>query len=429
MADLATHQFDYTGAEQTYTVPVDGWYKLEAWGAQGDTWGSGATCRGGYGGYSTGVAYLKKNSVLHIYIGGDGNQSDGDGYNGGGKGSSSYRGGGGATHIASITGLLSTLGSQRDKIFLVAAGGGGAEWDGGDGGDGGGIKGSDGHQGTIASSDPSPVPVATGATQTAGGTNSPFDSRSGSTTSNPGSFGLGGNFTGGDAGGCGGGGWYGGGASDYAGGGGGGSGYIGNVISACGIEKHMAGYNVQTSSDASTKTITTTNYSSTATADYAKTGNGYATVQLLMPDINKLYLSPDGTAKRPRNALILGDGTAHHINKLYLGNSNNEPKLVWVNYEGVNGIVDVAGFAIWNMADLYVGVNSTSGFSGNVTSVEVSADNSTWVNVPEDQSTGYQIMNSWVAIPSSVITSLIGTPSTIYVRVVDGSTRYTASVT
>lgn len=94
----------------------------------------------------------------------------------------------------------------------------------------------------------------------------------------------------------------------------------------------MAGYNVQTSSADATRTISVTNVSATATVDYAKIGNGAASVQLLMPDINKLYLSPNGTAKRPRNALILGDGTAHHINKLYLGDSNNKPKLVWVNY-------------------------------------------------------------------------------------------------
>lgn len=336
MADLAKHMFDCTGAEQTYTVPVDGWYRLETWGAQGaSTWGNGTTCRGGYGGYSTGVVYLKKNTLLHIYVGGSGNKNEEwASYNGGAKGimgEGFY--GGGASHIALVSGLLSTLESQQDKLLIVAGGGGGSEWDGGDGGDGGGIQGGDGHQGTLPTNGAkSPTPVATGGTQSSGGTSTPFYPGSKSTLSGSGTFGLGNGFFGGDSGGYGGGGFYGGGGSDYAGGGGGGSGYIGHVYSLCGVTRHMAGYNVQTSSADATRTISVTNVSATATVDYAKIGNGAASVQLLMPDINKLYLSPNGTAKRPRNALILGDGTAHHINKLYLGDSNNKPKLVWVNY-------------------------------------------------------------------------------------------------
>lgn len=40
----------------------------------------------------------------------------------------------------------------------------------------------------------------------------------------------------------------------------------------------MTGYNVQTSNDESTKTISTTNVSETAISDYAKKGNGYARI-------------------------------------------------------------------------------------------------------------------------------------------------------
>lgn len=51
------------------------------------------------------------------------------GYNGGGKGCSrdSYSaGGGGATHIATRSGLLSKLENYKDTIIIVAGGGGGA---------------------------------------------------------------------------------------------------------------------------------------------------------------------------------------------------------------------------------------------------------------------------------------------------------------
>lgn len=413
MPTLTKQYFPFTGAEQTYTVPVDGWYELVCYGGRGGkaTFNGSVVGQGGNGGGAQGVAYLKKNTILHIYVGGKGEdgvvgQDAAGGFNGGGNGAydqkddESCGAGGGATHIALVSGELSTLSNQRDKVLIVAGGGGGASVGtsanpGCNGGAGGGVTGGDGSKNIEYPN----ADYGKGGTQTTGN-----------------AFGKGQDanlipyVTNMEVAG-GGGGWFGGtsgvptSSEMYCGGAGGGSGNIDNVGSGCRIIKGLY----------------------QGGAGGSKT-NGEAEIRLLMPDINKLYLSPDGTAKRPRNAIILGDGTAHHINKLYLGNSNNEPELVWVNYEGVNGIVDAAGFAIWNMADLYVGVNSTSGFSGNVTNVEISDNNSTWHNVPEDPSTGYQIMNSWVAIPSSVITSIIGTPSTIYVRVIDGNTRYSTSI-
>ena len=59
---------------------------------------------------------------------------------------------------------------------------------------------------------------------------------------------------------------------------GGGSGYIGNRLL---FNKHMTGYNVETSDDESTKTITTTNVSEEPMSDYAKKGNGYAKITCL----------------------------------------------------------------------------------------------------------------------------------------------------
>ena len=173
--------FDYQGAEQVFVVPKTGTYKLEVWGAQGgDAIGDEAeTYIGGYGGYSTGAVNLNKNDKIYINIGGKGTTNTGVdealeliesdnsiGYNGGSLGqlytrNSVYGGGGGATHIALVSGLLSELEQYKgtlvndsyyvsNKILIVAGGGGGAvshelrsvyTYE-GNGGSGGGFKGS-----------------------------------------------------------------------------------------------------------------------------------------------------------------------------------------------------------------------------------------------------------------------------------------------
>ena len=46
------------------------------------------------------------------------------GYNGGGQANYGAGTGGGATHIAKVSGLLSTLSSQTGNILIVAGGGG-----------------------------------------------------------------------------------------------------------------------------------------------------------------------------------------------------------------------------------------------------------------------------------------------------------------
>ena len=90
--------FSYTGSTVTYTVPYNGYYKLEAYGAQG----SGS---GGKGGYASEIIYLAKNTSLTINVGGQ------NGYNGGGSG---YYSGGGASTI-----------KKSSTIILAGAGGGG----------------------------------------------------------------------------------------------------------------------------------------------------------------------------------------------------------------------------------------------------------------------------------------------------------------
>ena len=104
--------YNYTGNYQTFTAPVDGTYKLEAWGAQGGGHDSKSyESHGGYGGYATGTMNLTAGQSIYIYVGGRGSAASalgrGGGYNGGGHGGPGGYGGGGMTHFTT---------SNSDKI-------------------------------------------------------------------------------------------------------------------------------------------------------------------------------------------------------------------------------------------------------------------------------------------------------------------------
>ena len=214
--------YDYTGGEQTFTVPVTGTYKLETWGAQGG-YAKSSDILSGYGGYSVGETDLKASDYLYINVGGQGEnnldpaQTADGGYNGGGTAAAGNvlvysGGGGGSTHIAKTSGLLSTLENKKDDILIVSGGGGpsgyffasyGLYY--GYGGAGGGFKGTDG-------TSESTININTGGlggTQTTG-----YAFGQGQTNGN---FAGGGGFYGGTA------------KTDYRGGGGG-FGYIGNSL-------------------------------------------------------------------------------------------------------------------------------------------------------------------------------------------------------
>ena len=142
---IDTTNFSYTGDVQTYKVKADGVYQLETWGASGGDCSLSSAddptklkMYGGNGGYSTGYTRLYKDDIIYVVVGGEGKGTstsganlDG-GYNGGGYcvGNSGvnhvYGSGGGATHIASKTGLLQNLYDYQDTIYLVAGGGGGS---------------------------------------------------------------------------------------------------------------------------------------------------------------------------------------------------------------------------------------------------------------------------------------------------------------
>lgn len=316
-----TKDFNYTGNEQTLVMPYTGYYKLEVWGAQGGggevVSGGGYTKtagRGGYGAYAVGLSRLTKNSNLYINVGGQGKMCKltggvcpgSGGYNGGGyawsgtnaNGGQETSGGGGATHIGTSSGLLTNLSGNKTAVLIAGAGGGGggevslvAERGQGIGGDGGGAFGVHGYDNSSSSysySGRGGPYCGLGASQTAGNGNG-HGANSSHINYNVGLgyFGHGGDHfpaiecCGNSGGGAG---WYGGGASLRGhGGGGGGSSYIGSssLVSGAGITKHMTCFECTTSSDNNTRTNSNSNVSGTATADYSKSGNGYAKITYL----------------------------------------------------------------------------------------------------------------------------------------------------
>lgn len=264
------YNFDYSGNIDEFTVPNNGLYRLEVWGSQGG-YGYNNTYRGGYGGYSRGDVYLTSGDVLYIGVGGAGGNREvknalinAGGFNGGGNSygtANKYVGsGGGATHIALRSGVLSSLESYLSDILIVSGGGGAGAYESASynstGGDGGGYI---GNSGTTTNTS---YIVGSGGSQIAAG--------SGYITAG---FGQGANAVSDSIGG--GGGFYGGGGGKYSSGSGGGSGYIGNSRL---FNKSMYCFECSESSDADNKTIATSNVSDTATSFYAKMGNGYVRI-------------------------------------------------------------------------------------------------------------------------------------------------------
>lgn len=166
--DRLARLFGCTEKEQTFKAPETLTYKLQCWGAQGGSVQlSSETGKpfadGGKGGYSYGDANLTEGKVLYVYVGGTPapqTKKTSDcylkgGYNGGGsafwwRDNNIYNGaGGGATHIASVEGLLSEFTQKKNDIYMVAGAGGGSATDGTlirtqYGGYGGGKNGGDG---------------------------------------------------------------------------------------------------------------------------------------------------------------------------------------------------------------------------------------------------------------------------------------------
>lgn len=234
---VGTKIFSYKGYAEIYSAPKTGYYKIEAWGAQGGSYG---TFTGGNGGYSKGILYLVKGEKLYVYVGEQGKIINSGsiyyaqgGYNGGGIGgnySSNYSyGGGGATDIRYFgeytpteAELLWNSELGLNSRIMVAAGGGGAVNTAvAMPGYGGGLVGTDGYT-TL-----NDYTNTTGATQTSGGNN-------GYESGKKGLFGMGAQTTATGWGGGGGGGYYGG-ATGHGTGGSGGSSYISGHLGSVAI--------------------------------------------------------------------------------------------------------------------------------------------------------------------------------------------------
>lgn len=272
-----TEVFNYDGREQRLQIERTGIYKLEVWGAQGGSQDNNLI--GGYGGYSSGMIKLNAGTKLYINVGGtDQRICEGDtigtcygGYNGGGNSNyannEKWGAGGGATHIALKSGLLSSLSNDIDKILIVSGGGGGTYSK--PGGNAGGYIGVNGYE-------REDFTQALGGTQNSGG-QGVFQGNFGQ-----GGICLNGNCSGGGAG------FYGGGASIGTSAAGGSS-YIGNSNLTNAV---MYCYGCEENGDDGLKTISTTGtykdavncpngYSSSALTNCAKADNGYAKITLV----------------------------------------------------------------------------------------------------------------------------------------------------
>ena len=228
----------YSGGVQSYSIPFDGLYMLETYGA-----GSSNV----KGGYAKGYKAFTKGQVVYICCGGKGasatspNTTLAGGYNGGGSTAPdaytyTASGGNGATHMALVTGTLSSIGKTQfvtnGKGLIVAGGSGGYHSARAVSGTGGGTNGGQASTYGDATDDNDVLEAGSGGTQSSGGQGGE------PSTNTNGSFGKGGNGvrSGNRSTGLGGGGGYYGGGSgscknvwEGVAGGGGGSGWTGGV--------------------------------------------------------------------------------------------------------------------------------------------------------------------------------------------------------
>ncbi|MCL2038543.1 glycine-rich protein [Candidatus Saccharibacteria bacterium] len=141
----APTNFTSTGCS-TYTIPANGYYQLETWGAAG---GNAGAFAGGRGGYSTGTVYLSSGTNIWACVGGAGSQASRTssapypgGANGGGG---AYRTDNGTGHETASGGGGTDIRIGINSLYaraIVAGGGGGAsgnQWNSTSGGAGGGL--------------------------------------------------------------------------------------------------------------------------------------------------------------------------------------------------------------------------------------------------------------------------------------------------
>ena len=232
LVPVVVGSYNYSkGKMETLTIPTNGLYWIELWGARGGTM---SDYNGGKGGYTSGNIPLKAGEVLYFYLGGKGNQEETatntGGYNGGGysgynPSSENYNaGGGGSTDVRLVGGEWNNFNSLKSRIMVAAGGGGATKGEKGyyTGGPGGGLIGQLG-EGVYTGTNS--VVETTGATQTSGGTSEYEYNSSYGTNERNGKFGYAVQEITAGFGGGGGSGYYGG-ATSWGRGGSGGSSFI-----------------------------------------------------------------------------------------------------------------------------------------------------------------------------------------------------------
>ncbi len=135
--DLGEQEYDfkYTGGYQTFTAPVTGFYKLEAWGASGGKSRINGRLGGtpGKGGYTSGTIKLTAGDTIYVYVGQQGTNAvvgkdSIASWNGGGSGTWDQRddessgGGGGATDFRLVSGSWNDKKSLYSRIMVAGAG-------------------------------------------------------------------------------------------------------------------------------------------------------------------------------------------------------------------------------------------------------------------------------------------------------------------
>lgn len=117
----STYNYSYNNSFYEFVAPINGVYKIETWGANGN---DASSNKGGIGAYTSGEIALSKNEKIYLYVGGAGEGAKG-GYNGGGNTALNGIAGGGATDIRLRDGLWDSDDGLKSRI-MVAGGGGGA---------------------------------------------------------------------------------------------------------------------------------------------------------------------------------------------------------------------------------------------------------------------------------------------------------------
>ncbi|MCI9233315.1 MAG: hypothetical protein HFH08_01810 [Bacilli bacterium] len=320
--DPITYEYTYTGKKQQFTVPTNGLYQMELWGAEG-----GGT-NAGKGAYVKGNIGLNINTQLHIFVGEHPTHVDSEcsatspnsSFNGTINGGCA--GGGGATDIRlDITSTWNDTTSLTSRI-IVAGGGGGAYYT-GSGGAGGEINALDG---------------------VGNGTNPGFTVGKGATQSLY-TFGIGGSGSTTN----GGGGYYGG-QKGYEGNAGGGSSYISGYRGSIAIRSNTDITPICESVEASANEKCSYHYS------------GYKFTNMQMIGGDKEMVSPTGESETGHS----GDGYAR-ITALIIDNGK-----VATNLVKNSGFEETTGWTLSNaniVSDISKSGNSSLQFQSGVTSM------------------------------------------------------------